>query len=382
MSTPTFSSFLAPLQRVMLRDSLSAPAAGHHVEQVEIRFRKRVDEARVVSAWSETVARTEALRLAFVITDGNPVGWEFVEPVGLLRREGPAPASWDGWLDSDRHESLLSPHTVPWRAVLWPEEMRFVWTFHHALLDGRSIARILREFLKRVAGGVGEPLAVSKWQPPTEEMKSLGDAMFRRVFADQEKPGAARPTESPDDSPAVRHLGNTFLKTLEFQAAEKDVTPATLLIEAWGRTLLRRCGAESVVVEQLRSGAPQPGTAGFTMNLLPLRLGRGSLREQLLDLRLIEPLGMEDFSRGVFPDVSGPWNSVIMIERGTLAHQVDAPDMVESITLHERKGGSLAATAHLLPDLRLEVEGPGRHELLGEWIGVLLDGAETTVGRC
>lgn len=372
MSTPTFSPHLAPLQRVMLRDSLAAPAAGHHVEQVEIRFSRELDEARVVSAWWETVARTEALRLAFIIADENPVGWEPMEPLQLLRSDEAVPVSWEEWLETDRRRPLLSPHAVPWRAVLWPEETRFVWTFHHALLDGRSIARILREFLKRVAGGTGELLPISRWLPPTEEMKSLGDAMFRRVFADPETPGSAPPEESPDDSPAVRHLGSTFLKTLESRAAEKSVTPATLLIEAWGKVLLRRCGAESVVVEQLRSGAPQPGTAGFTMNLLPLHLGRGNLRQQLLDLRHIEPLAMEDFPPGVFPDVSGPWNSVIMIERGTIAHQVDAPDMVESITLHEHKGGSLAATAHLLPDLRLEVEGPGRHELLEEWIGVLL----------
>jgi hypothetical protein len=44
---------------------------------------------------------------------------------------------------------------------------------------------------------------------------------------------------------------------------------------------------------------------------------------------------------------------------------------VESIQLHENRGESLMATAHILPDLRLEVEGPGRHGLLGAWIRVL-----------
>ena len=29
------------------------------------------------------------------------------------------------------------------------------------------------------------------------------------------------------------------------------------------------------------------------------------------------------------------------------------------------------ATAHLLPDLRLEVEGPGRHGLIDGWVRVL-----------
>jgi hypothetical protein len=59
-----------------------------------------------------------------------------------------------------------------------------------------------------------------------------------------------------------------------------------------------------------------------------------------------------------------------MVERGTLSH-LTGVDFVESLMLHEAKGESLTATAHVLPDLRLEVEGPGRHDLLQRWIGVL-----------
>lgn len=358
----------------MLRDSLVAPTAGYHAEQVEIRFSRKVDHKRVTSAWKETVGQTEALRIAFSIDEGNPCGWEFVTPGELHQCREPLPVSWDAWLEADRHRPLLIPHAVPWRAVFWQEEMRFVWTFHHALLDGRSIARILQAFLKRVDGAVVEPLALSEWHPPTPEMKTLGDAMFRRVFTGVEATASPPPVEIPNDPPAIRSLGNGFLIELESQAAAHDVTPATLLIEAWGKALLQRSGAESIVVEQLRSGPPQPGTAGFTMNLLPLRIGQENVREQLLSLRKIETLAMEDFSRGVFPDISGQWNSVIMIERATFAHLLDAPDIVESITLHERKGTSLAATAHLLPDLRLEVEGPCRHELLDAWVGNLHHG--------
>jgi hypothetical protein len=373
MSTLPFPYPLAPLQRVMLRDSLREPAAGYHAEQVEIRFPPSVDGGRVVSAWRETVAQTDALRLAFTWHGENPCGWEFVNPCELRHCSGSPPARWDEWLEADRHRPLLFPQVVPWRAVFWPEEMRFVWTFHHALLDGRSIARIFQGFLKRVNGTMAEPLAVSKWHPPGVEMKSRGDAMLRRVFAGMEAIKTAPPSAIADDL-AVRSLGHEFLKQLESQAAIAGVTPATLLIEAWGRALIQRCGAESVVVEQLRSGPPQPGTAGFLMNLLPLRIGQWNLREQLLELRQIESLATDDFSPGVFPDVSGPWSSVIMIERATFAHQVGAAESVESIILHERKGKSLAATAHLLPDLRLEVEGPGRHELLDAWIGVLCHG--------
>ena len=70
---------LAPLQRVMLRDSLAAGDAGHHVEQVEIVLAPGAMRQRVAAAWAETVARTAALRTAFLIENGEPVGMESVK---------------------------------------------------------------------------------------------------------------------------------------------------------------------------------------------------------------------------------------------------------------------------------------------------------------
>ena len=129
-------------------------------------------------------------------------------------------------------------------------------------------------------------------------------------------------------------------------------------------------GVEMVWVEQVRAGAPQPGTSGFTMNTLPLRLGGGestaSLRARLHAMRAIERVSAEDFPPGEFPE----GGSVIMIERATLAH-LAAGDVVESLILHEAEGETSLATAFLLPELRLEVEGPDRHVMLQRWVEAL-----------
>jgi hypothetical protein len=161
-----------------------------------------------------------------------------------------------------------------------------------------------------------------------------------------------------------------------------EITAATVLIWAWGQALAKSRATESVIVEQVRSGAPQPGTAGFVMHLLPVLIFRAvegdriirhlqEFRARLLALRVIEGVSQEDFLPGVFPDVNQSGSSVIMVERGTLQYLLGGGKMVESIQLHESKGESLMATAHILPDLRLEVEGPGRHDLLDAWIQVL-----------
>ena len=363
---------LAPLQRVMLRDSLAAEDAGHHVEQVEILFAPGAARERVGPAWVETVTRTEALRIAFVTADGIALSREFVTPRNRLNRQQPLPDSWEAWLDADRRRPLLAPHEVPWRAVYWPDDGRFIWTFHHALLDGRSIARVLRDFLKRVAGANPEPLAIAEWRPPTVEALALAEEIFR----DQ----AVGPIEADlrDEAagPAVRYLGHDFARRLESVAGAMDVTAATILTWAWGQALLEISGEDAVIVEQLRAGAPQPGTAGFTMNTLPVLIRRTggdaaqSLREfraRLLALRDVESVSAEDFAPGVFPAVDGPGASVVMIERGTLRHMAGG-EFVETMTLHEARGESLTATAHVLPDMRLEVEGTGRHDLLNRWI--------------
>lgn len=369
------SSLLAPLQRVMLRDSLADEGAGHHVEQVEILFAHGPARGRVAAAWEETVARIAALRVAFVTAHGNAVGREFVTLRNFLNPREPLPASWESWREADRARTLLAPHEVPWRAVYWPEEGRFIWTFHHALLDGRSLARVLRDFLERLAGGNPEPLAVAEWRAPTAESLALAERIFRD--------GAARPIEMdfPADAagPAVRCLGNDFALRLESLAAAMEVTAATLLIWAWGQALMEISGAGAILVEQLRAGAPQPGTAGFTMNTLPVLIRRAGddvarslreLRARLLALRAIESVSPEDFAPGVFPDTNGPSGSVIMVELGTLCH-LAGRNFVESLVLHEAKSETLTATAHVLPDLRLEVEGPGRHDLLRGWVRVL-----------
>ena len=135
--TSASSYCLAPLQRLMLQDSLAAKGAGLHVEQVEIIFSREIPGEHVISAWQETVSRTEALRITFV---NGASEMAFIKPADFPKVEAEIPESWQDWLETDRALPLLTPDDVPWRAVYWPLAGRFIWTFHHALLDGRSIA--------------------------------------------------------------------------------------------------------------------------------------------------------------------------------------------------------------------------------------------------
>ena len=369
---------LAPLQRVMLWDSHASEEGGHHVEQVEMVLARDLSEECVAAAWQATVARTEVLRIAFLTTKGMPVGLERVRPQKPLVLEHTEPPSWELWLAADRLRPLLAPHEAPWRAVYWPGARRFVWTFHHALLDGRSIARILRGFLARLSGHPADDLALSRWCEPSPEVVAAAEKVFREMPVIAASVTLDLPPER--DGLAVRCLGTTSASRLDSLAAAAQVTAATILTWAWGQALAETNGTASVLAEQLRAGPPQLGTAGFTMNTLPVVIHRAAagevatdlrkLQSRLREMREIEAVSPDDFPPGVFPDADAPGSSVIMIERGTLQH-LAAGEKVESLVLHEAKGTTLMATAYLLPDLRLEVEGPGRHQLLASWLRIL-----------
>lgn len=376
---PEPAPILAPLQRVMLRDSLAWEGSGNHVEQLEITFSMELGRARVAAAWAETVAASVALRMAFICESGQAVGWEIARNGGDFREEGALPESWLEWREIDRRRAILAPGTAPWRVAWWPAARKFIWTFHHALLDGRSITRVVQNFLTCLGGGVAVPLALAKWHPPTPAAVALAEGIFRKSFAGLERTGSPMATELGG---AKRVLGRELAQALETAATAMDSTPAAALIWAWGQALAASAGADAVLVEQVRAGPPQPGTAGFTMNTLPVLIHRAAagteeislrdFRRELLALRAIEQVSPGDFAPGVFPDLSG--SSVIMVERGDLRQQVGAAaceNFVASLRLHEPPSLVLTASARLLPDLQLVVEGPGRQALLDAWVRLI-----------
>ena len=360
----THTNLLAPLQRVMLADSLATDGAGRHVEQVEIIFSNTLTAEKITAAWRELVEQTEALRIGFVINAGNLIGWEFASESEISIQQN-LPISWKNWLSDDSVNPLLISRKTPWRVVYWPAARRFVWTFHHALLDGRSITRILRNFIKTLAAEPKEFLARSLWREPTSSQVALAEAMFCGV-GDTQFSTAQIPERFLVCGRAIRCLGDNFTIALGSSAVERNVTIATILTWAWGQVLIEFFAEKCVIFEQVRCGAPQVTSAGFIMNTLPVLAKRdesvAEMRSQLQTLRAIESVSLSERFRD---------SSVLMIEHGTLDHWVrdaDGKSLIESVTLHESEGDGLMATASILPNLRLEVEGPGRFELLEQWV--------------
>jgi amino acid adenylation domain-containing protein len=147
---------LSPLQQGMLFDSLYAPGSGVDVEQMVIGLRERLDVPALTRAWLRVVERHPTLRTAFrwegtdaprqdvharVELPVEPRDWR---ELSAAERED----RFDAFLKADRARGvdLASPPLM--RLALFRtggEEHRLVWTFHHALLDGRAMTLVLRE---------------------------------------------------------------------------------------------------------------------------------------------------------------------------------------------------------------------------------------------
>ena len=381
---------MAPLQSAMWRDSL-LHRDGRNIEQVEIRFREGVDQGRVVSAWRATAMATAALRQRFLFEESEPVGSYLAgtaaEPLVLLDN---VPHVWSDWLAKDR-TMPLADGGQPWRAVYFPDARTFVWTFHHALLDGRSISRILRAFLERIGGdGDPGPLELATHSPPDSEAIAAAAIFHKAAFEGVEE----LRLEFPDDPlgaavKVTRRLGGQIVDALEATASNWKVTVPTLVTWAWGQAIARLSGSGKTAVGQVRAGAPKPGCAGFSMNTVPLPIERfdgGDLgaalqrfRDQWLALRAFESVSPGLLPADTFDPEAGPWpGGVVMVERGSLADQVGGGTVIDAIRLHEYAGEPLLASAWIKPYLDLEVEtdgsrfgGQAAQVMIQQWASVL-----------
>lgn len=318
-----------------------------------LEFREGIGEAALKSAWDQTVQATEVLRM-------TPLRDQSGEVVGLSPASGNVPwkvvkeGVFTTWLAADRLEAFTG--WQPWRVAWWPELRRWVWTVHHGLVDGRSMARILRSFLDRVRGGAGEPLPLAVWEEAGEEMREAAREWVNAVRPRLES--AVLPEFAGGPRGEVRrYLGPSVLAALCRAARTAGVTPAVIVTWAWGQTLLRATGSKDILMGQVRAGAPVTG-AGFTMNTLPLLIGcTGTPQEEwtalsrdILSCRARERTGPEDWPE------AARWAAVLMVEKGDWAWQLGAPDLLQGVELHERSSAPLTAAAWLEPQLELSVE--------------------------
>ena len=165
---PAFSDMhrsATPLQAGMLFNALANPASGVDIQQVAITLEEALDVERFTKAWQDLILNHAILRTSFA--------WEGLStPACVVHDDTAMPIEQHDWSNLDQamqekaKAALMRAERVKGFAMDGPSLMRLtiareaddrwwvLWTFHHAILDGRSFPLVLERLLALYDGVV------------------------------------------------------------------------------------------------------------------------------------------------------------------------------------------------------------------------------------
>ncbi|CAG2380372.1 MULTISPECIES: thioester reductase domain-containing protein [Burkholderia] len=297
---------LTPLQRGMLHHSRLDPASGIYVEQFSCVLHGPLDLERFRGAWEAVVHRHDTLKTLFIrLHEENPLQ--------VVRHTVGLPFEVIDWRDhaadeqADRFDRLLASDrargfdfsVAPLMRVtlidLGHERHRFLWTYHHAILDGWSMPLLLGEVFQRYSRPDAPLPAIARdyrdyvaWLRTRNGDSSLD--YWRDLLRGYRRPAGFAPSVCPSPANGATSGADTR-RTLSVRA---DTMPAgwmeaagracrvarvtlnTLCQGAWAMLLARYGGCDDVVGGIVVSGraAEVDGIermAGLFINTLPWR---------------------------------------------------------------------------------------------------------------
>src|SRR5215472_16621897 len=266
------------MQHGMLFHAIGGPGSGVDIEQIVCQLDEALSTAAMLRAWELIASRHTILRTAFV--------WEGIaEPQQQVHDSVRIPSEILDWQDADAAEQavrwnrllagdrkegfvlsrapLMRLHIVQ----LAESSYRMLWTFHHALLDGRSFPIVLREVFSAYTAfrdGVQEEPQPAVRKPYFEYIEWLrAQDMFKaeQFFRDKLK-GFRAPTPIPSSHPSHEgmwgvtqcRLSQELTNKLSAFARNVGVTVNTLVQGAWALVLHHHSGEEDIVFGVTRSG--------------------------------------------------------------------------------------------------------------------------------
>ncbi|MGH4018676.1 MAG: non-ribosomal peptide synthase/polyketide synthase, partial [Pseudonocardiaceae bacterium] len=311
---------LAPLQAGMLFHSLVSDGSGAYLDQVRLTLDGVSDPHALGMAWQRVVDRTPILR--------SRVVWEGVdEPVQVVHRQVALPTTHYDWrglssaADRDRklRQALADDHAAGMDLTAAPlmrvtiadladDQVLLVWTSHHIVLDGWSLAQVFAEVCEQYAAIVaGRPPRLVprrlfrdylQWLSDQDEWQA--EAHWRGVLA-----GFDSPTPMPyDRQPVEAHRAESSESVrLELPVEESEwlhrvakshgLTLNTVVQGAWALLLSRYSGERDVVFGTTVSGRPAELSGveemiGMFINTVPTRVTVQDRQDAMSWLRALQ----------------------------------------------------------------------------------------------
>jgi amino acid adenylation domain-containing protein len=331
-----------PLQAGLLFHSLAAEGEGLYVQQLVGRLHEDLDTSALAEAWRRIVQRHAVLRTSFRLDRPERpiqvVSQSAVAPVETRDWRGlPAPAREEELqrlLRADREAGFELENGPLSRLHLCrgdEHEYHLVWSYHHALIDGRSRVIVLGElFALYEALRERQPFDLPEPRPFRDFVEWLETRDWRRAeaFWHETLRGIDDPTPLPPPVPApadggARGPGEHLLRVpaatvrkLNRLARRHDLTLGTILHGAWAALVSREADRDDVVFGVTRAGRrslpfPTDSMVGLLMATVPVRArlrADASLADWLGELRA-QSVAMREFEHASLADIQR-WSGV------------------------------------------------------------------------
>ena len=289
---------LSPLQQGLMFHSIHSPGSGVYVLQWVLRLAGKLDINAFKRAWQKVIDRHAVLRTGFVWSeDSDPyqiVHREAVQKWEELDWSGDDPEDQerhlDQFLEGDLKDfELDKPPLMRLATIRLAEAAHYlVWTHHHLLLDGWSLAIVLHDVVSLYTSLVKQAPSTLPDAPPYRDyiawvrrLDSAGSrAYWQNALAGFDTPLAVdldAPTGTTGFAECSTKLSVEDVERLQSLARTRRLTINTLVQGAWAVLLKRYCRSDDVLYGITVSGRPHslPGVermVGLFINTLPFRV--------------------------------------------------------------------------------------------------------------
>jgi len=252
-------------------------------------------------AWEAVIANHTIMRTGFF--------WKELEkPIQVVFRELPVEVKLEDWtgassdeqeeliqqfLTLDRQTPFILDQPLLMRLMLFKRSVdcyTFVWSHHHIILDGWSVAIVLGQVMEAYEQLVKrQNIHVRRSAHYVEYIKWLlqQDNNLAEIFWKKELAGFQTPLSCQENGQTLTHIASyheiekiipqgQFQKLQDWSRKER-ITLATLLQGAWALLLRRFCSTNDVLFGVTISGRPNQMAGademvGLFINTLPLRI--------------------------------------------------------------------------------------------------------------
>ncbi|MEV6237842.1 amino acid adenylation domain-containing protein [Lentzea sp. NPDC051838] len=260
----------------------------HDIFRYEIAV-ERVDADALLRSWEWLARRHPVLRSRFDLDGDLRMVVEDAPALPVEVVENGDPATWA----EQEKRTPIDPSAAPAYRVRFfvtaPDRVVFGFSFHHAILDGWSVATLVEEFCRIhtavLAGGeltVTPAVALQKRYAELEAAAQADEAQadfWRHELADSQIPEIPRLAHGGDAEVVVRgrEITPDLMEALRKQAAAWSVPLKSVFVAAHLRVLGLVANQRDVVTGFVTNGRPEVDGAeqalGMFLNTLPFRLG-------------------------------------------------------------------------------------------------------------